>query len=483
MPVSIEPILDTQETRTKLEALNLHLNSPEPLIICRVCKYALQPTGRRVLKHLWETHKVPLESRQDLNAVIKRLALPDVNTVEARKDGCAPHPYLVTSSGVQCKHCNYRSTSLDLIKRHLSAEQKLKGRDLARARDHFDEHLSFQAWTQNGKRDFWIVQSDYATPHIADNTSSPRRLRRIRTLHLDEQQHCRERERLLKSADTGVDGLAFISNWMRRTRWAVTFAGVDRTMLLNLCRKPVATGQCLHLDSYNEAALTNIEDDEECLLFAGWAVDHFFDRCEDTERHTHYSLRCWLRSHIPGRPYKSPFEIPGRKGTRTIHRALWKRLIFFVLRLHRLTDETCETQFHFRLSKRQRKAIDSLWNSILQTTKSGNDSRTPLSALQTSREHASAQEKRKSEEEHDLPEDPDTLASNTKSWRCISQTKEHEVSLAGESDASGAEVISPTESNIDTDTDNGAQGNSAELCKVDFSDDEQGLVRRSHCRS
>jgi hypothetical protein len=133
------------------------------------------------------------------------------------------------------------------------------------------------------------------------------------------------------------------------------------------------------------------------------------------------------------------------------------------------------------LSKRQRKAIDSLWNFILQTTKSGNGLRTPLSALRTSREHASAKEIQKSEEEHDLPEDPDTLASNTKSWTCISQTKEHEVFLAGESDASDAEVILLTESDIDTDTDNGAHGNAAELCKVDFSDDEQGLVRRSRC--
>jgi hypothetical protein len=52
MSVLVEPRFDALEIRTKLKALNLHLNTPEPLIICRVCKYALQPTGRRVLKHL-----------------------------------------------------------------------------------------------------------------------------------------------------------------------------------------------------------------------------------------------------------------------------------------------------------------------------------------------------------------------------------------------------------------------------------------------
>lgn len=157
MSALVETLFDALEVRTKLEALNLHLNTPEPVIICRVCKYALQPTRRRMLQHLWEIHEIPLESRQDLNSVIKRLALPDVNTVEARDDACAPHPHLITSSCVQCKHRTYRSTSPDLIRRHLSAEHKLKGRDLARARDHFDEHLSSQAWAQNGKRDFWIV--------------------------------------------------------------------------------------------------------------------------------------------------------------------------------------------------------------------------------------------------------------------------------------------------------------------------------------
>lgn len=164
-------------------------------------------------------------------------------------------------------------------------------------------------------------------------------------------------------------------------------------MLLDLSRKPVGTVEVLNPDSSCRIAHTSIERDESLLLLAGLAVDHFFDRCEDTVRHTHYSLRCWLRSHIPGRPYKSSFEIPGRNSTRTTYRALWKRLIFFVLRLHRLTEETCETQFNFKLSKRQRKAIGSLWDSILHTTGTKIDLRTPLSPPQTSREHASAIER------------------------------------------------------------------------------------------
>jgi hypothetical protein len=60
-------------------------------------------------------------------------------------------------------------------------------------------------------------------------------------------------------------------------------------MLLNLCRKSTRTGQVLNPDSSRKTAQASSERDESFLLLAGLAVDHFFDRCEDTVRHTHYS--------------------------------------------------------------------------------------------------------------------------------------------------------------------------------------------------
>lgn len=69
---------------------------------------------------------------------------------------------------------------------------------------------------------------------------------------------------------------------------------------------------------------------DECrLAVVSATVDRFLDRCEDTLRHTDHSIRCYLRSHYPDRSYKSPFELPSRKSTRTRYRSLWKRMVCF----------------------------------------------------------------------------------------------------------------------------------------------------------
>jgi hypothetical protein len=69
--------------------------------------------------------------------------------------------------------------------------------------------------------------------------------------------------------------------------------------------------------------------DERRLAVVSIALDRFLDRCEDTLRHTDHSIRCCLRSHFPGRSYKSPFELPSRNSTRTRYHSLWKRMVFF----------------------------------------------------------------------------------------------------------------------------------------------------------
>jgi hypothetical protein len=50
--------------------------------------------------------------------------------------------------------------------------------------------------------------------------------------------------------------------------------------------------------------------DEKRLCMIGKAVDHFFERCEHAVEHTNHPVRCWLRSHIPKRPYNVPLELP-----------------------------------------------------------------------------------------------------------------------------------------------------------------------------
>lgn len=145
--------------------------------------------------------------------------------------------------------------------------------------------------------------------------------------------------------------------------WADTFAGVDRRLLQSLSQSPAWDGQRIELGHYGANLLHSSADDERRLSGIGRAVDHFFDRCEDTARHTDQSVRCWLRSHIPKRPYKAPFELPGRRTTTIKYRSLWRCFLYFVIRLYRLDSAACDAIFRRRLSEKRKQAIGLLWTA------------------------------------------------------------------------------------------------------------------------
>jgi hypothetical protein len=111
--------LNPDQRLQRLDALHLHINSPEPALICRVCAYALQTTGDRVTKHLWEKHQVPKEMRHGLTPFIHSLRLPDPNKLENRPNGSPPHPFLKKQISAAYRHCDFRSVSVDLVLRHV----------------------------------------------------------------------------------------------------------------------------------------------------------------------------------------------------------------------------------------------------------------------------------------------------------------------------------------------------------------------------
>jgi hypothetical protein len=148
---------------------------------------------------------------------------------------------------------------------------------------------------------------------------------------------------------------------MHRTGWAGTFAGVDRRLLLALSQNLARDGCALELGAYGSGTLCSSADDERRLLKIGRAIDRFFGRCEDTVRHTDHSIRCWVRSHIPGRSYKAPFELPWRSNTKVKYRSLWKSLFYLATRFYRLDGVICDDLLKARLSKKQQAAIGLLW--------------------------------------------------------------------------------------------------------------------------
>lgn len=227
---------------------------------------------------------------------MKHLGLPDPSQLDPQPDHCAPHPHLTVHLGGACRHCDHRSTSLELIRRHLSKTHRCKSDRKHWLRDDLDTGVQLQSWTSNGARGYWIVQGIGSSADVAsDLDRSPRRRQQVYAIHAEEKQRLRERARNQSTTDTGIDDLALTSNWMRRTGrtgWADTLVGMDRRLLQALSQSPAWNKRRLELGQYGAEMLYSAADDERRLSAIGRAVDHFFDRCEDTARHTDHSVRC-----------------------------------------------------------------------------------------------------------------------------------------------------------------------------------------------
>jgi len=89
-----------------LASLGLCLNNPEPAVICRSCKYALQPSADGVARHLAEKHHISKTERLDSTSLVESLRLSNPNQLPVRRDGSEAHPDLALQAGVACKICD-----------------------------------------------------------------------------------------------------------------------------------------------------------------------------------------------------------------------------------------------------------------------------------------------------------------------------------------------------------------------------------------
>lgn len=192
--------------------------------------------------------------------------------------------------------------------------------------------------------------------------ATPRRRRWLERLHQEELQRMAVQEAERACTYTGFDDLALTSSWMRRTGWARMFKDADRRLLKRLSLPACANGLALSPGRGRENGMESPAGDEHRLLLVGRAVDLFFDRCEDTVRHTDHSILCWLRGHFPDRPFKAPFQLPGRKPTIRRYRSLWKSFLWFVLRLFRLDQPVRRELLCFKPTPGQSVLTAEFWN-------------------------------------------------------------------------------------------------------------------------
>ncbi|KAM0714509.1 hypothetical protein Q7P37_009803 [Cladosporium fusiforme] len=459
--------LSGQELHRRLTSLGLALDTEEKVIICKKCQYVLKPSDA-VSKHLGDRHEISAKARHGLNAFVKQLQLPDPSRLEPRPDGYPPHPNLATKSGVACGQCNYRSTSLDLAQRHLAKTHGEKSARKTWLRDHLRKDLFPQSWTQNGST-YWIVvlnEANNSGPHLDTPQASPQRRQNLTALHERELQRARNEETRLPGEDSSASDLALTSNWIRRTGWLETFAGVDRQLLSRLGSAPAREGFPLLLaDDVGGLTQSSIEDESK-LSNLGKAADHFFDRCEDTARNTDHSIRCWLRSHVQGRPYKAAFQLPGRCTTRKRYRWLWKSMIYFVLRLWRLDDAVRERMLGLRLSTKQSKAIEEIW-SIL----SADEDAIKSIALANALDHHPA-----------LDDDPRIILADEESYvsqRCKSSgARDHGILDESVTSLHGEMRPETFASSVSVESSDGFESSTTD--ESEYSQDDDGLMRSLH---
>jgi hypothetical protein len=88
------------------------------------------------------------------------------------------------------------------------------------------------------------------------------------------------------------------------------------------------------LGKLGEKETVSHASNEQKLHTISMAIGQFFDRYDDTVCHMGHLILCWLRSQHHGKPYKAPFELPGREATQKRYRGLWKRMVFFCIRAY-----------------------------------------------------------------------------------------------------------------------------------------------------
>jgi hypothetical protein len=83
---------------------------------------------------------------------------------------------------------------------------------------------------------------------------------------------------------------AVLENWIRCTKWALVFTGVNRRLVVRLAEAPSADGSPSSYREFEGQKLQSSAGDERGTRPVGAAIDSFFDRCENTIRYTDQSI-------------------------------------------------------------------------------------------------------------------------------------------------------------------------------------------------
>ncbi|KAI1839744.1 hypothetical protein JX266_014045 [Neoarthrinium moseri] len=303
---------------------------------------------------------------------------PNPNTLPLRPDRSPVHPNLVSRKGFVCEHCLYRTTSIELVKRHLSKGHDRRGAKRKRTwlQDEIYSNVVLQNWTQNGARKYWIAapSSDHPMPVRREHFMTSHDLPNFTRTAMVHQIQQAERYYIarLAAGHPAMDGIgrpdmAIQTNWMRRTGWQRMFEGDVRRDLLAKLTLIASKGDRQDFGVYQDGIkVFSSAEDERQLCRIVTALDELRQRCEDTVRHTDVSIRCWLRSNLPDRTHQKPFELVALESTRIGYWRLIQRFVCFTFRLWRLPRAVRRSIRRRPMTQAQRKALRTAWSAVTE---------------------------------------------------------------------------------------------------------------------
>jgi hypothetical protein len=168
-------------------------------------------------------HESPPAARKGLNRVVKSLRFPNPSTLPVRHDGSILHPQLAVFNGAVCKICDFRTTSVELMGRHMFKKHRRKNDRKTWVSDEVGLGLRLQSWTTSGHRVYWIVTPDERTSDSQATLPvdcSARRTERVAALHDEERRRLSNKANEFSAMDTGSSKPASQS-WPVRHRYIV----------------------------------------------------------------------------------------------------------------------------------------------------------------------------------------------------------------------------------------------------------------------
>lgn len=85
--------------------------------------------------------------------------------------------------------------------------------------------------------------------------------------------------------------------WLKHTKWLIHFRGRPLDILTASALQPSKCDSDYYLGQWSGMLFTSPAENEAKLRILMRAVDHMFIRAEQTLKHTHYRLRCWLQTY------------------------------------------------------------------------------------------------------------------------------------------------------------------------------------------